>query len=91
MTAPALSPEGRADDGGPAFPVAEVPSISQGHPGMSLRDWFAGEALSGVLTNATGLGSVTPKERADVFAKAAALIYEMADAMLKARALGSPA
>ncbi len=45
-----------ANDGGPAFPG------EQGHtpdgkwnqtwePGMSLRDWFAGQALKGLLSN----------------------------------------
>ena len=29
-------------DGGPAFPTAEL-------DGMTLRDWFAGQALAGIL------------------------------------------
>jgi hypothetical protein len=35
-------------DGGPAFP-GETESVGQrvGHRGMSLLDWFAGQALSG--------------------------------------------
>lgn len=31
------------DDGGPAFPVGLL-------GGMSLRDWFAGQALAGITT-----------------------------------------
>ena len=33
---------GKPNDGGPAFP-GDV--MSQTHEGMSLRDWFAGQAL----------------------------------------------
>lgn len=33
-------------DGGPAFPVD-----SSGISGMSLRDWFAGQALAGIMAN----------------------------------------
>ncbi len=39
------------DDGGPAFPLPEVvistKGIAHAKPGMSLRDWFAGQALAG--------------------------------------------
>jgi hypothetical protein len=42
------------NDGGPAFPIPPqvfddgVQQVSQqGAPGMSLRDWFAGQALAG--------------------------------------------
>lgn len=34
-------------DGGPAFPMASVPP----QQGMTLRDWFAGQALAGLLAN----------------------------------------
>ena len=58
-------------DGGPAFPgtAVRIPPIV----GMSLRDWFAGQALSGLVALQAG---------ADLTAGAA---YEYADAMLKAR------
>ena len=57
--------------GGTAFPVGL-------NHGMSLRDWFAGQALArslsdGIYTDSGGMKRV---------AEAA---YEMADAMLKAR------
>ncbi len=67
-------------DGGPAFPVhpeahnrsdAECSVLS----GMTLRDWFAGQALAGLQFMETH----TPYD-AD-----AKHCYEMADAMLKAR------
>ncbi len=43
------------NDGGPAFPVAPgcvMPDNTRtifGGSGMSLRDWFAGQALAGIL------------------------------------------
>lgn len=36
------------NDGGPAFPVMDDSDGGMHrHPGMSLRDWFAGQALAG--------------------------------------------
>ncbi len=32
------------DDGGPAFSIAEIPGVSMGADGMSLRDYFAAHA-----------------------------------------------
>lgn len=70
--------------GGTAFPyVAEGGSDSGLHaelrPGMTLRDWFAGQALAGHLA----WGS--DGEKADELAKGA---YLVADAMLKERTRG---
>ncbi len=59
------------DDGGPAFPVY-APGLSNG---MSLRDWFAGQALAGIAVRDT----VLP------FEDEAAAAYRYADAMLAAR------
>lgn len=40
--------EGMKNDGGPAFPqIGRMFPVS----GMSLRDWFAGQALSGLLAS----------------------------------------
>lgn len=58
----------------PAFPV---PDNTTGGSGMTLRDYFAGQALMGMLADHTG---VPIPER---FAQ---LSYEIADAMLKERA-----
>lgn len=38
------------NDGGMAFPMAYA-CESEKHRGMSLRDWFAGQALSGLLAS----------------------------------------
>ena len=65
------------NDGGPAFPVN---GPNGDHPGMSLRDWFAGQVLNGVVS--------AFDQRPDAYfddQRAARLAYQTADAMLKAR------
>jgi len=72
------------NDGGPAFPCQ--PLDAQGNPcnaaqdGMSLRDWFAGQALQGYLAAFADASISFPKET-----KAASMAYAYADAMLAAR------
>ena len=39
------------DDGGSAFPFAEATTDFSVSPGMTLRDWFAGQALQGLLAS----------------------------------------
>jgi len=45
-------------DGGPAFPTCVSADtdggLSRGDPGMTLRDWFAGQALIGLLAAEAG-------------------------------------
>lgn len=76
-------------DGGPAFPM---PASMQSPPfkpdvyvdaqqGMSLRDWFAGQALVGVF----GLFATATKVPVTPERVAAEAAYMLADAMLKAR------
>lgn len=82
------------NDGGPAFPGETRTRVIKAdgdfmtvssevlvayHPGMSLRDWFAGQALAGIAAN-TRL--VIQVERVDAISTSA---YRIADAMLKAR------
>lgn len=38
-------------DGGPAFPVLESEAWGEPTRGMSLRDWFAGQAIQGLMAN----------------------------------------
>ena len=64
-------------DGGPAFPIQVL--NEDGEPwkpifGMSLRDWFAGQALIGLISDGAARPNVT-----------SSVAYEFADAMLKAR------
>ena len=66
----------RSNDGGPAFPHMDAQILGQ-RPGMSLRDWFAGQALAGGIRPPSG-GDI---DTADL----AVLVYEMADAMLVER------
>jgi hypothetical protein len=64
------------DDGGPAFPIETTATPYA--PGMSLRDWFAGQALAGLVRS----------EQPDGFPAwvgHALDAYALADAMLEAR------
>jgi hypothetical protein len=71
-------------DGGPAFPnpalANEGFSPSYDVSGMTLRDWFAGQALAGLASNCTdaGLSTWLPDS---IGARA----YQYADAMIAAR------
>lgn len=57
-------------DGGSAFP-----KLYNATAGMSLRDWFAGQALAGIMTNPVGGEQISVANKA----------YRIADAMLAAR------
>lgn len=63
------------DDGGPAFGHGD--HTHGGAPGMSLRDWFAGQALAGLIS--------PEYANAEIAAETA---YMVADAMLAARTNG---
>jgi hypothetical protein len=71
------------DDGGPAFPHFTRHTLRDGLvveatvPGMSLRQWYAGQALNACLDYHG------PKEPAE----AAASAYAIADAMIEAATL----
>ena len=72
----------KKNDGGAAFPTMEFERVGEYvhsdivHPGMSLRDWFAGQALAGLSANPT---YDIPVETAAKWS------WEQADAMIKAR------
>lgn len=78
------------DDGGPAFPIPDQQFTdgvtivsSQGHPGLSLRDFFAGQVAMGMAafsgSAGTAYGPIAIAMRS----------YEIADAMLAARKVQS--
>lgn len=71
-------------DGGPAFPNAsEEPTIEnrygiRARPGMSLRDWFAGQALQSIA-------GYTIQPDGGTCDETARMAYQLADAMLRER------
>lgn len=93
----------KIDDGGPAFPwedMRDSSGVPMPNPGMTLRDYFAGQALAGIAKDAISEyhrlgGSVgwiknaidtMPSEDDPCSLSAAALsAYEMADAMIAQR------
>jgi hypothetical protein len=79
----------KINDGGPAFPLQSIgPDFPPGHVCMTLRDWFAGQALNGLLSDYQSVGAIgkTAKEaNAGRIATTAEIAYGYADAMLAAR------
>jgi hypothetical protein len=80
-------------DGGPAFPIdidqfgPHRDDVVVGHHGMSLRDYFAGQALAGVLANHHLLVRVDSESpTATTREAAAAYAYAVADSLLDVRA-----
>lgn len=63
-------------DGGPAFPVVAENGLGHIADGMSLRDWFAGQALAAFSSMSSP-------------AYMATYSYELADAMIAAREVKS--
>jgi len=79
----------KPEDGGAAFPVPMFTRQADGQPmcasdffeggnGMSLRDWFAGMALQGIISSIYFTPQVT-------FEECVGRAYGTADAMLAAR------
>ena len=73
-------------DGGPAFPRqhtvanANDPAFKLGCEGMTLRDWFAGQALAGLLASIKDA-----EEILNNYAHAANEAWSYADAMIAER------
>lgn len=63
-------------NGGPAFPHDNIKWHTE--KGMSLRDWYAGMAMQGLVSH-YGCGTITNKELVSPSA------FEIADAMIKER------
>lgn len=85
MTGPEIKPQGV--DNPPAFPShAGDPNMSDPRNriscgGMTLRDWFAGQALAGLRGGLSG-GYVPDSAECE---EAATVAFRIADAMLAAR------
>lgn len=79
------------NDGGPAFAPNGAPDPKdpmKATYGMTLRDWFAGQALVGLLSDSRTQGIVSGlanKESANPLSYMAKSAYEFADAMIVER------
>lgn len=73
------------DDGGPVYPVVRHQAFGgpEFYPSLSIRDYFAGQALAGLL-------GWSPAECDDQYKAetAASIAYRMADAMIAIRKKG---
>ena len=68
--------------GGAAFPQSTtIGSVSETVGGMTLRDWFAGQALAGLLVGYITQYGAPMNTHDEVFS----LAYKAADAMIQAR------
>lgn len=67
------------------FPAFVIPNNGCGHPGMTLRDWFAGEIAKGMWSN-PALNDSLSKGSMDSLARCA---FMAADSMLDARENGT--
>ena len=81
----------KIDDGGPAFPVpiaahASGDTVPAFDWGMSLRDWFAGQALVGLMAATAHPESGGPSHSYGGNDGLARTAYALADAMLAAKA-----
>lgn len=66
------------DTGGPAFPWTDAPGKLETHSGMTLRDWFAGQALQGLLAGDTDDAWTS-------YDPMVSRAYDLADRMLRQR------
>ena len=73
------------NDGGPAFPIDDF--AKNQHLGISIRDWFAGQALNGAIAGALKVQFVQGMEVQEALAFAC---YIYADAMIAERAKEKP-
>lgn len=75
----------KIDDGSCAFPALIGPP-SEYAPGMSLRDWFAGQALPTLLAELYTASRIAQKGyEGSIFDAASLASFEIADAMIAAK------
>lgn len=72
----------------PAFPWAQQEFTLNGGSGMTLRDWFAGQALAGVIANPDASPMCIGAGFHGSKAMIAEYAYAAADAMIAARKAG---
>jgi hypothetical protein len=80
-----VADHGFSDDDTPTFDLVQ-------HPGMTARDWFAGQALIGLLSSRESqlaLYADASAEGKDTTTYVAEAVFEMADAMIAARKAGA--
>lgn len=63
----------------PCLDASEGCGLSMRDPGMTLRDWFAGQALAGIASDSALLAELRTQDAVALSA------YNLADAMLAAR------
>jgi len=68
----------------PAFPMGNPEQ--GGHDGMSLRDWFAGQALPAIIAEIYRVAAIDGPVESGVAGPVSAFSYEIADVLLSARA-----
>ncbi len=73
------------NNGGPAFPLATSSGANKWAQGMTLRDYFAAQALCGDMASQDEDFRFYVSDRENVIVERAVLCYRFADAMLKAR------
>ncbi len=71
----------KVNDGGPAFPVVAENGMGHIAAGMTMRDWFAGQALVGIADHF----SAKEDTRIATMKVISSFCYEYADAMLAQR------
>ena len=80
-------------DGGPAFPVIERQEHVDGQavcaewPGMTLLDWFAGQALIGIISR-VDIANTEEPERA--ISRSVGAAYDVAEKMLEYKVTNYP-
>lgn len=92
----------KINDGGPAFPVelqlnngipaggVQTSGYSGWATGMSIRDWFAGQALAGEFAAQNEItGEIANSTPDEWMLDRAKVLYRMADAMIAARKAGA--
>jgi len=72
----------------PAFPFTPTDNSGQigpTHPGMALREWFAGHAMIAILGSAPESSDFLQKPPDEARRQVAECAYKLADAMMSAR------